>query len=344
MSIASIPLVSIIIPVFNVAEYLRQCLDSLVCQTLEGIEIICVEDCSTDASPAILVEYERRYPQITTVWNASNLGLSVARNVGTHLAKGNYLLFVDSDDYVDPDLCRKAVACAEKEQADVVIFDYAGFTSPDDLERSRAVPSTLAALPAHDRKAVIKSPHTFAWTKLTRAELIRENGIRFPPGLTYEDVPVHWQLILKARKISLLPERLYFYRQRTGSVTGAQLRKWSQTDVLTVFDLLKQTLVEQGQYTQYKDVFLYKKLNRFFGLYNSIDPSLRPKVLELIRDRLGQDEWEYVQRADDLSGHARDFYLGLGGSISATMRLWGRERIRPLWRFVPQFAKARVKT
>ena len=196
------PLVSIIIPVYNVEPFLRECLDSVVSQTLRTIEIICVNDGSSDGSLDILQEYADKDKRIKIVDKKINEGLSTTRNVGMSFAAGKYLLFVDSDDYVDNDLCRKAFECAEKNRAELVIYDFAVFHSAQDLEENRKKVSALANLDPSDRIALLKSP-AFAWTKFIRTDLAHKLDLKFPPGLTYEDLPVHWQLMTLATKITV---------------------------------------------------------------------------------------------------------------------------------------------
>lgn len=115
------PQVSVIIPVYNVAQYLRQCLDSVTGQTLSDIEIICVNDGSTDGSPAILEEYREKDGRIVVI-NRENGGVSAARNCGMEHARGKYVYFLDSDDYLDPEALGKTVRLAEDNEADGVHF------------------------------------------------------------------------------------------------------------------------------------------------------------------------------------------------------------------------------
>lgn len=116
--------VSIIMPVYNVSRYLRNCLDSIVAQTMEDIELIVVNDGSTDDSLSILKEYEVQYPEWMHVYTTENRGVSHARNYGIERASGEYLLFVDSDDFVEPEICEKLYEKAAQDNNDVVICRY----------------------------------------------------------------------------------------------------------------------------------------------------------------------------------------------------------------------------
>ena len=121
------PLVSVIIPVYNVEEYLRQCLDSVREQTLSDIEIICVNDSSTDGSLSILEEYAKKDPRIQVV-TQPNGGAGAARNKGLSMAAGKYLSFLDSDDFFEPDMLELAYKKAEEDKADFVVFDVTPLT------------------------------------------------------------------------------------------------------------------------------------------------------------------------------------------------------------------------
>ena len=126
------PLVSVIIPVFNTEDYLGQCLDSAVNQTLKDIEIICINDGSTDHSPAILEEYQAKDPRVVII-SQDNRGLSAARNCGMIKARGKYVYFLDSDDYVDSETLKRSTELAEKNDLDAVVFGFEQFADSKEL-------------------------------------------------------------------------------------------------------------------------------------------------------------------------------------------------------------------
>ena len=117
--------VSIVIPVYNVEKYLARCLDSCISQTMkDGVEVICINDGSTDSSPDILKEYEEKYPDFIRVYTIKNDGVSHARNFGVEKASGDYILFADSDDFLEPDVVEKLYTKAMADGSDVVICRY----------------------------------------------------------------------------------------------------------------------------------------------------------------------------------------------------------------------------
>ncbi len=310
------PLISIIVPVFNVEPYLRECLDSIVNQSLGDIEIICVNDRSTDGSLAILREYEVTDSRLKVINRESNGGLSVARNEGMSCAIGKYLLFVDSDDYVDRELCRKVLDCAEANRAEMVIYDYAGFWDNDRTRPSCERGSRLSQVSSSDR-AQLLNLGDFACTKLILSDHARTLKLRFPDGLLYEDSPVHWALVTMTSSIALLPERLYFYRQRPDSI--CYRRDWRLTDRILVYDQIREFLLSRFLYADYRDTFLEQQLGAFYGVYDRIDKPFKRDVLAMIQQRMADEHWRFVAEGR-LQGPVSDFFLTLRGDVAAKLR------------------------
>lgn len=223
--------VSVIVPVYNVGEYLQPCVDSLLSQTLRDIEIILIDDGSKDESPEICDAYKEKDPRIVVI-HQKNQGVSVARNTGIMAAKGKWITFVDGDDWADSHLCEKTVTYAEETESDVVIFSY--YTSYSNKEvRSKLI--DLENGDVSDQKDLIikKTISQYyggnvanngvstgtTWGKLIRKSEIDENALSFKPGLTRAQDTVFWLRGFEcARKISLLDEPLYHYRITDTSV------------------------------------------------------------------------------------------------------------------------------
>ena len=208
---------SIIIPVYNVAEYLPKCLDSLVCQDLTDCEILLIDDGSTDGrSGAICDEYADKYPMLIRVIHQENGGLGAARNAGLAIAVGEYVLFIDSDDYVAPQMIDTLRPQMER-GTDIVFF---GFLIVQNNE--------VVSLPSYERcrsavcleeapERLLETPS--AWNKLWKRSLFTDNGIWFPPRLWYEDMATTPKLLACAETIASIPDDLYFYVLRDGSIT-----------------------------------------------------------------------------------------------------------------------------
>lgn len=212
-------LVSIVVPVYNVERYVDECLTSIRAQTYTHLQILLVEDCSTDGSLQALAPHLED-PRVRLIRHGTNGGLSAARNTGIDAATGEYLMFVDSDDLIDATLVARCVECAQRMEADLVTYDCTPFMDGEGITPvpvDNTVGKPLAAEYFH-------LPH-FAWLKFIRRMLLRDPALRFPVGLYYEDWPFHWRLGLDTRRRVQLGAPLYHYRQRPTSITGSTGRK-----------------------------------------------------------------------------------------------------------------------
>lgn len=216
--------VSIIVPVYNVQKYLRRCLDSLVGQILKDIEIICINDGSTDLSEQILDEYFLTDSRVI-VLKQEQSGQSAARNRGIQIASGEYLGFVDSDDWVDKDFFEKLYNSAVKNNADVAAagvirlhkyskkfylkFDNEIITSDTDKKFA------LCDIPEY----------SYVWNKIYKKELFLKNNIWFEKGIFYEDVIITPQLMYYSKILLTVPETYYYYWRHSGSTVTGKSKK-----------------------------------------------------------------------------------------------------------------------
>lgn len=211
-------LVSIIVPVYNTQQYLRECLDSLVSQTLECLEVVIVNDGSPDNSQQIIDEYIYRYPSKIRAFTIENRGLGEARNYGISKARGKYLGFVDSDDFVRKDMFEMMYTAAIKNNADCILSDYIGAWEDGKQEYVTSVPGEYP-----DRFDILRYSAKYgvvnACTKLIDRDLFEK--VKFPKGF-YEDLATMPILLSYAKKIYYLREGLYYYRQRSGSITSVK--------------------------------------------------------------------------------------------------------------------------
>lgn len=214
------PLISVIVPVYNVESYLPQCIDSILAQTYENLEIILVDDGSTDSSGRICEDYAGRDPRIKTI-HKPNEGLADARNRGIQAARGVYCSFVDSDDHIAGDCIAYLYDMADTYGAQIAVCGYQKVhnndlvraSDPDGTNKAVSVYDTFNALSAllYQRGII-----TAAWGRLFRRELF--NAIRFPKGRQHEDVAVMYRLFDQAETIAVGYERKYYYLQRPGSI------------------------------------------------------------------------------------------------------------------------------
>ncbi len=222
--------ISIIVPVYNVAKFLPRCLDSLVSQTMESIEIILVDDGSTDSSGDICEKYAAQDMRIKVI-HQENGGLSAARNTGLKNAVGKYILFVDSDDYIRTDSCKLLFDCAEKFGADIVAADVkrlVGTREESELIRNLPTETVFSGeefLLISFEKGTCVFPAPFA---LYRTELITENALFFKQGIYHEDELWTPQVYLAAQKAVYLPLDFYYYYCREGSISKSDCSSYKK--------------------------------------------------------------------------------------------------------------------
>ena len=210
------PKVSVIIPVYKVEPWLRECMDSVINQTLKEIEIICVDDGSPDNCGKILDEYASKDNRITVI-HQKNQGVSVARNTGLELAHGEYITFVDSDDYIELDTYEKTYQLAKKDNVDILQFQFHRFTDGKDIPSSRQM--EVLDAPIISASSVIKKISPHVWNKLFKAEIIQKDKLRFIPKVTIgEDIIFSYMALAHAEKIKIIQAQLYKYRIRPNSV------------------------------------------------------------------------------------------------------------------------------
>lgn len=220
--------ISIIVPVYNVELYIRECLDSIVNQTYKNIEIIVVNDGSTDRSKKIVDLYQSLSNVI--IINQDNAGLSNARNVGFSSSTGEYVLFLDSDDMLaSENLIEQAVAVLLREKLDVLIFDYCIWDDKSDTifkHDPKFEMNISKGRCLYDNSISTNKLTSVVWNKLVRSDLLLEKGIKFIDGLVFEDMVYTPHLLYESDRVMYLPVVGIMYRQRTGSImstTGLSL-------------------------------------------------------------------------------------------------------------------------
>ena len=212
----NVPLISVIVPIYNVEKYVRKCLESLRNQTLKQIEVIMIDDGSTDGSGRIAEEYvSDGWPRFGIVHHDCNRGLSSARNTGINAAVADWLMFVDSDDWVEAEFCEKPYEIAIANDADIVSFSAVDTTEKGRVKDNGSYNHSALRIMTHEQ--AIDSCGIAVWNKLYRRSLF--DIIRFPEGLVYEEVATTHKLIYAAGKIIKTQEKLYFYRYRKNGIS-----------------------------------------------------------------------------------------------------------------------------
>lgn len=233
---------SIIVPVYRAEDSLRRCVDSLLAQTLGDYEIILINDGSPDGCQDILDDYAARYPEIVRTKTVSNGGQGRARNIGIDMARGDWLGFVDSDDWICPEMYEKLLAAAEKEGADVAACDILDCPEGGETRVQRCW-----------REGSLLTAAGSACDKVFRRSLIGE--LRFPEGIWYEDFAFSALALSRAGKLACVPEALYCYRiGHPSTMHNDNARK--NLDLLTVLDRLRRPLLDAGRQEDFASLVL----------------------------------------------------------------------------------------
>lgn len=233
---------SIIMPVYNAEKYLEKCLDSLVEQSLDDYELILINDGSKDGSQDIIESYVNQYPQLIRAVTVENGGQGRARNIGMDMARGDYLGFADSDDWVAPDMYEKLYNAAVEGKADMVVCDYV-----QCFDDGREVYLPMSAF--EDRMSIT----TAVWNKLFKRELVAD--IRFPQGLWYEDAAFVIKAVLCCKEIARVGEGLYFYRcGQLSTMNNKNARK--NLDIISIMEDLKVFMLPRGFKAEFEQLVL----------------------------------------------------------------------------------------
>jgi len=274
--------VSIIIPVYNVEKYLARCLDSVTNQSFSDIEIICVNDGSTDNSLDILEHYSLFDSRIKII-NQENKGLSAARNTGIKASIGKYILFIDSDDYISSIAVERLYNNAEHNNSDVVVFDLiwgkenfenCTFMTIEELGTKYTDKTfCIDTLPPEYYK---KFPVT-AFSKLYNTDFLKINNIAFLEGVIYEDIPFFAEIYTKAKRITYLPEYLYYYTiDRDGSIMSRDDEKLF--DIIKVHEKVKDTLKTNGYWEILKPTIQLLMMMDYLKRLKNIRTDLKEKL------------------------------------------------------------------
>lgn len=217
--------VSIIIPVYNVEKYIKECLDSVLNQTLKDIEVICINDCSPDNCLEILNEYAQKDKRVRVIDLKENQGMGNARNLGIQEAKGQYIMFLDSDDFLEPQAVEEAYKKISENDNDFVIFDYNNYI--EETDEKILIKNHTAPFQNLGNKNYIKLSEcdfhflsaAFVWNKIYKLSFIKENEIKFSHKKFFEDLSFAIRAFAKAENFSYMDKALYNYRKKANGVT-----------------------------------------------------------------------------------------------------------------------------
>lgn len=250
------PGVSVVLPIYNVEKYIRKCLESLVSQTFSDFEVICVDDCGIDSSMQIVNEFVETDSRFKVVKHLKNRGLSAARNTGIDNAKGQYIVFVDSDDWVNVELLAKIVGAFEQNDVKSVWFN--ALIHQNSISQIYSLNNDIK----QDCLINLSSDNindfaSYAWNKAFRLSDLKYTKIRFPEGLYFEDSEFYYKIFSHFSDIYFIAEPLYHYQLRENSiVTGSKDVEKKFEDMFQITVNLYNYFIEMGTFEQNKKMVL----------------------------------------------------------------------------------------
>ena len=270
----STPLISVIVPAYNVEKYIKTCLDSLINQTYSNFEIIVINDGSTDQTEKILNEYESN-PKIR-IFSQKNGGLSAARNQGLNLANGELVCFIDSDDSVKSDYLEKLAApFFEDSNIDITVCGYQEKFENSEINHVLKSQKITGAQATKDLLIKQQDFNILAWNKLYRKKLFSNNHIEYPAGQIHEDNLTTYKLFSHAQKVFYISDVLYIY-QRTHSEITKNL--YSKEKTLKRLQVKEQMAIEAGQYLQDPDLKLSAEVASLLAYFAFLDHAISRQI------------------------------------------------------------------
>lgn len=288
------PKITFIIPVFNTEQYLRECLDSVAGQTLREIQIICIDNGSTDGSGKILEEYVGKDDRFLMIHHPEGRQ-GGARNAAYPHVKGEYIFFVDSDDYIDRDAGRKLYYWARYTGAEIVQFyGKFGSSNPKLVPDSERIPEMPIIDTEEQKKHFLSNTPTALWDKLFSSDLLLKNDIKCAEKLAMQDHSPNFVAIAVAEKIEFLPMRLYTYRMHSSSSVHSYNTR-NLADIVGNYMFLYDELVRLGIYEKYKEPYSHMKLKWFYRCFRDMKSVSIKERIEIFRPNISRDDIGYFE-------------------------------------------------
>ena len=295
--------ISIIIPVYNTENYLSECLDSVINQTLNEIEVICINDASTDSSLDILDDYSKYSDKIKIINCSENKGQGNARNIGITQAKGKYILFLDSDDWLELNACEELFKMAEKNNIDLLLFNQIEHYEDNTLKERIYFnhgeienPDDFVFDYKFNNNMLVVNSYQTASAKLHRTDFLKENKIFFPITKANEDVVFNAETVIKAKRMAYIPKIFYHYRRMgQNSTQNNTIYTRNGFNLLPIFSKIENLLKIEGIFNELEVNFLTYKFNEAKIRLNSLNNSLsREFYILLKKDFLRMDVSEDI--------------------------------------------------
>ena len=285
--------ISVIIPVYNVENYLKRCVDSVLCQYGISLEIILVDDGSTDSSGKMCEEYVTSHSNITCL-HISNSGPATAKNKGYDMATGNYVAFIDSDDEIKPDMFRSMLQSGYKHDADIVCCNYIQVNEDGHISHTKHTDQEYVLTQDEALKAILIKDKIYSqcWTKIYKRDTMQKNGVRNTEGLkTEEDFIYNIQAFACSKTVCIVDKPLYIYTHRSKSLSKDYYRnhisQYIDNRILRlelVDNIIREQFPHLQEYSAYHCIFYYNELIGRICLFPHLyrDPRVC-KVISYIR-------------------------------------------------------------
>lgn len=287
--------ISVIIPIYNVENYLKDCLDSICTQTLTDIEIICIDDGSTDNSLSIINEYASKDSRIKVI-SKKNGGQATARNLGIKEAQGEYIAFVDSDDFIESEMLEKLYSKAKDNNLDIAMCKIATYDNQTGEIKDNVWYYMLGVFrdfekdifTHKDTKEFTCNIAVTPYNKIYKRTLIKDNDILFPEGLIFEDEKFFYDVYLRARKVSIVDEFLYYYRvNRKGSTVSIE-KENDYTDIIPISQQIRETFRQTGNYEDYKHLLNNRLIHLQLARFTQTSPKYKENFFNLMKRDLSE--------------------------------------------------------
>lgn len=294
--------VSVIIPVYNIEKYLSRCLDSIVSQTYQNLEIICVNDGSTDNSLNILEQYQKLDNRVIII-TTENFGQGAARNKGIEVATGKYIMFSDSDDFMSSNMVEVLVDSIKQSGSEVVASDFYTNNAHIELQNQKYFlykqfpninqNTKFVNIDVNDIMNYLYVTVT-CWGKIFTADFLKNNNILFPPNNINDDVIFWADVYSHLKSLAYTPQALYFYRRRVGSLM--KLRNERIFDIIIAHKRVKEIFIQNNVYEKMKNLSDYIMVRDFLTKINLLKQPLQEKFFNDIQDLMSDVNCEEMEK------------------------------------------------
>lgn len=301
--------VSVVMPILNTAAYIRECMDSLVNQTLREIEILCVDGGSTDGTREILEEYGKRDHRVSILADTKG-STGYANNLGMEKAVGEYVAIVEPDDFVSPDMYEQLYRAARENHADVVRADYQVFFGQDGsreyIDKAVAARGDYGKVFNPQREQRLFKNDMSTWAGIYSRRLVREKNLchNETPGAAYQDNGFWFLVMTHAERLCYVP--VSGYRYRMDNPDSSVHNPGKQFAICDEYDFIRERLRQEGIFESFRSVYLWAKFIRYLSSYYRLDDSLKPGFAERFARELQECEREgWLEQTEFSPGQRR---------------------------------------